>query len=51
MAGVRTVFIRIGIGDLHPYDQPSTNPGRGSSHHLGIQTDDMAGVVLHTIRE
>ncbi|MBM4327994.1 MAG: VOC family protein [Deltaproteobacteria bacterium] len=45
MAGARNVFIRIGSGRLHLYDQPPKNPGRGSIHHFGIQTDDIAGVV------
>ncbi|MDF1589956.1 MAG: VOC family protein [Desulfobacterales bacterium] len=45
MAGSRNVFIRIGSGRLHLYDQPPKNPGRGSIHHFGIQTDDLAGMV------
>lgn len=45
MAGARNVFIQIGSGRLHLYDQPPKNPGRGSIHHFGIQTDDLAGMV------
>ncbi|MFZ5868483.1 MAG: VOC family protein [Thermodesulfobacteriota bacterium] len=45
VAGARNVFIRIGTGRLHLYDQPPKNQGRGSIHHFGIQTDDIAGVV------
>lgn len=45
IAGARNVFIRIGSGRLHLYDQPSKTPGRGSIHHLGIQTDDITGVA------
>jgi catechol 2,3-dioxygenase-like lactoylglutathione lyase family enzyme len=45
VAGARNVFIRVGTGRLHLYDQPPKNPGRGSIHHFGIQTDDIAGVV------
>jgi catechol 2,3-dioxygenase-like lactoylglutathione lyase family enzyme len=44
-AGARNVFMRIGNGRLHLYDQPPKNPGRGSIHHVGIQTDDIEGVV------
>ncbi|MEW6531346.1 MAG: VOC family protein [Thermodesulfobacteriota bacterium] len=45
VAGARNVFIRVGTGRLHLYDQPPKNPGRGSIHHFGIQTDDIVGVV------
>lgn len=45
LAGARNVFIKIGNGRLHLYDQPPKNPGRGSIHHFGIQTDDIEGVV------
>jgi len=45
LAGARNVFIRIGSGRLHLYDQPPRSPGRGSIHHFGIQTDDIGAVV------
>jgi catechol 2,3-dioxygenase-like lactoylglutathione lyase family enzyme len=45
LAGARNVFMRIGAGRIHFYDQPPRNPGRGSIHHFGIQTDDIEGVV------
>ena len=45
VAGVRNVFMKIGNGRLHLYDQPPKNPLRGSIHHFGIQTDDIEGVV------
>ncbi len=44
-AGARNVFLRIGKGRLHLYDQPPGDGGRGQVHHLGIQTDDLAGLV------
>ncbi len=44
-AGARNVFMKIGNGRLHFYDQPPKNPGRGSIHHFGIQTDDIEKVV------
>jgi catechol 2,3-dioxygenase-like lactoylglutathione lyase family enzyme len=37
--------MRIGNGRLHFYDQQPKNPGRGSIHHFGVQTDDLDGVV------
>lgn len=45
VAGARNVFIRVGSGRLHLYDQPPRHAGPGSVHHLGIQTDDIPGVL------
>lgn len=45
LAGARNVFIRIGDGRLHLYDQPPRHPGAGSIHHFGMRTDDIAGMV------
>ncbi len=45
LAGARNVFMKIGRGRLHLYDQPPKNPGRGSIHHFGIQTDNIEEVV------
>jgi catechol 2,3-dioxygenase-like lactoylglutathione lyase family enzyme len=45
LAGARNVFMKIGHGRLHFYDQPPKNSGRGSIHHFGIQTDDIEEVV------
>jgi catechol 2,3-dioxygenase-like lactoylglutathione lyase family enzyme len=45
LAGARNVFVRIGSGRLHLYDQPPRSSGRGSIHHVGIQTDDIDAVV------
>jgi catechol 2,3-dioxygenase-like lactoylglutathione lyase family enzyme len=41
VAGARNVFMRIGRGRLHFYDQPPKYSGRGSIHHFGIQTDNL----------
>ena len=49
LAGARNVFIKIGNGRLHLYDQPPKNPGKGSIHHFGIQTDDVEKVVSKLI--
>ena len=46
LVGERNVFMRIGHGRLHFYDKPPKNPGRGSSHHFGIQTDNIEEVVV-----
>jgi catechol 2,3-dioxygenase-like lactoylglutathione lyase family enzyme len=45
LAGERNVFIRIGNGRVHLYDQPPKNPVRGNIHHFGIQTDNIVEVV------
>ncbi|MEW6266385.1 MAG: VOC family protein [Thermodesulfobacteriota bacterium] len=45
LAGARNVFIRIGSGRLHLYDQAPKNPVRGNIHHFGIQTDDLETLV------
>jgi len=43
VAGARNVFMRIGNGRIHLYDQPPRISGRGSIHHFGIQTQDIDG--------
>lgn len=45
LAGARNVFMRIGSGRLHFYDQPPRHKLRGNIHHFGIQTDDIQAVV------
>lgn len=36
-AGSRNVFMKIGIGALHFYEQPPKDEGKGAIHHLGVQ--------------
>ena len=44
--GARNVFMRVGAGRLHIYDQPPAKAGRNSSvHHLGIRTDDLEALA------
>jgi len=45
LAGARNVFMRVGNGRIHFYDQPPKFSGRGSIHHFGILTDDIESVV------
>ena len=40
--GARNVFMRVGSGRLHLYDQKPRNTGNGAIHHVGIRTDDLA---------
>lgn len=44
-AGARNVFMRIGEGRLHLYDQAPQHPGAGTVHHLGIETDELDALV------
>jgi catechol 2,3-dioxygenase-like lactoylglutathione lyase family enzyme len=44
-AGARNVFMRVGTGRMHFYDQPPIDSGRGAIHHFGIQTDDLEALV------
>ncbi len=47
MAGARNVMISIGTGKINFYDQPPRGPGPCAVHHLGIETDDLEGLVEH----
>ncbi len=51
LAGARNVFLRVGAGRLHFYDQPPRDAGRGGIHHLGIRTDDLDGLVARMTAE
>jgi hypothetical protein len=44
-AGARNVFMRIGHGRLHLYDQPPRTTQRSTVHHLGVQTDELEHLV------
>ena len=43
--GVRNVFMKVGTGRIHLYDQPARDEGRGAIHHVGVRTNDLA--MLH----
>lgn len=45
MAGARNVFMKLGRGRLHFYDQPPKDQGRGAVHHLGILVEDLEATV------
>ncbi|MFX1389300.1 MAG: VOC family protein [Promethearchaeota archaeon] len=47
MAGARNVMISIGSSKINFYDQLPKDQGRGAIHHLGIETDDLEGLVSH----
>ncbi len=37
VAGARNVFMKIGIGAMHLYDQPPRGAGKNVIHHIGFQ--------------
>jgi catechol 2,3-dioxygenase-like lactoylglutathione lyase family enzyme len=42
--GSRNVFMKIGSGRIHLYSQPPRDNGHGAIHHIGIRTNDLAGL-------
>jgi len=53
-AGARNVFMKIGVGAMHLYDQPPRGVGKNAVHHLGMQVvglkelyDRMKAAGLH----
>lgn len=54
VAGARNVFMKIGIGALHLYEQPPRERRRNAIHHIGMQVvgieelyNRMTGAGLH----
>ena len=39
--GSRNVFMRVGEGRIHFYDQRPRDTGKGAIHHVGIRCDDL----------
>lgn len=50
-AGARNVRLAIGGGFVHLYDQAPRHLGAGTVHHLGIETDDLDGLVRHMVQK
>ena len=44
-AGTRSVRLALGKAFIHVYDQPPKSARGGPVHHLGIETDDLEGLV------
>ena len=42
LAGSRNVFLAVGTGRLHIYDQAPKDRGRGGIHHLGVKVGQPA---------
>ena len=47
VAGARNVMISIGSSKINFYDQSPKDQERGVVHHLGIETDDLEGLIAH----
>jgi catechol 2,3-dioxygenase-like lactoylglutathione lyase family enzyme len=49
MGGSRNVFMRIGSGRLHIYDQAPKDLAKGAVHHLGIRVSNLVQLHAHLI--
>lgn len=47
--GSRNVFMRVGDGRIHFYDQRPRDAGKGAVHHVGIRSDDLAALHEHLL--
>jgi catechol 2,3-dioxygenase-like lactoylglutathione lyase family enzyme len=47
LAGARVIRLRIGQAFVNVYDQAPRRPRGGAMHHLGIETNDLEGLVDH----
>ena len=49
--GSRNVFMRVGQGRIHFYDQRPRDEGKGAVHHLGIRSDDLRALHARLIEQ
>ena len=42
VAGARNVFMKVGMGAMHLYDQPPRDLGKNAVHHIGMQVVGLA---------
>jgi catechol 2,3-dioxygenase-like lactoylglutathione lyase family enzyme len=47
LAGTRNVFLAVGTGRLHIYDQAPKDRGRGTIHHLDIKVSNLGDIWRH----
>lgn len=45
--GSRNVFMKVGTGRLHLYEQQPRGTPAGAVHHVGIQCKDLPALVAH----
>jgi len=51
MAGARNVFMSVGEGRLHLYDQKPRGADSGAVHHLGVRVENLPVIVERLRRE
>ena len=49
--GARNVFMQVGDGRLHIYDQPPRGDTGGAWHHIGVRTDDLRALHRRLLDE
>lgn len=49
--GSRNVFMRVGEGRIHFYDQRPRDDGRGAVHHVGIRSDDLRALHARLVAQ
>ena len=47
--GSRNVFMRVGEGRIHFYDQRPRGDGKNAVHHVGIRSDDLRALRTHML--
>ena len=47
--GSRNVFMRVGEGRIHFYDQRPRGDGKNAVHHVGIRSDDLRSLHTHML--
>ena len=49
--GSRNVFMRVGEGRIHFYDQQPRDEGKGAVHHVGVRCDDLRELHARLIEQ
>lgn len=49
--GSRNVFMHVGEGRVHFYDQRPRDEGKGAVHHVGIRSDDLRALHARLVEK
>jgi len=49
--GSRNVFMHVGDGRIHFYDQRPRDEGKGAAHHVGIRSDDLRALHARLVEK
>ena len=49
--GSRNVFMHVGDGRIHFYDQLPRDEGKGAAHHVGIRSDDLRALHARLVEK